>query len=214
MNEEFRRANPDGPCFVCALQGSRHEPVWYDRPVREEPDVAVALLGVGAIEPGYLLVFPSVHVTSLAQVPTAQHRAILEFVADMRRLLERRFGPPVLFEHAGCRADDPDSSACVAHAHLHLWAVGDRVRLSLPAVTHTYADLAAFLDAGDQHVTEPYLLAQNVDGDVLVGRSVGVPQYFRRQIAAQLGRHDEWDYAAFPYEAVMSRTLTLLPRGA
>jgi hypothetical protein len=159
-------------------------------------------------------VFPATHVTSFAQLPFRQRPAMVQFVDELRDLIERRFGPVLLFEHAGCQADDPASSACVAHAHLHLWAVGDRVQLSLPQVGHAFPDLSAFMEAGDRYVAEPYLLAQNWGGEVLVGRSAGVPQYFRRQIAAQLGRRDEWDYAAFPYEAAMSHTLSLLPRGA
>lgn len=213
MKVPFHRADPEGPCFVCSVLSAPHQPTWYDRPVREEPGLALALLGVGAIAPGYLLVFPSVHVTSFAQVPADQRHDLARFVDDMRSLLERRFGPAVLFEHAGCQADDPASSACVAHAHLHLWAIGERVELSLPAGGRSFPDLSAFLDAGDGFVTEPYLLAQNAGGDVHVGPSIGVPQYFRRQVAAQLGRRDEWDYAAFPHEAVMSQTLARLPRG-
>jgi diadenosine tetraphosphate (Ap4A) HIT family hydrolase len=214
VKESFQRADPAGPCFVCRGLDPRRDVVWYDKPVRQVDGVATALLGVGAIEPGYLLVFPSIHVTSLAQVPSAHRAALADFVDEVRGAVERRFGPTVLFEHAGCQTDDPTSSACVAHAHLHLWAVGHRVRLSLPRGGRSFPSLGAFLDAGDRFVAEPYVLAQNWDDDVLVGRSIGVPQYFRRQVAAQLGRRDEWDYAAFPYETEMSRTLSLMARGA
>lgn len=213
MKESFQRADPAGPCFVCRGLDPRHEVVWYDRPVRQVAGLATALVGVGALEPGYLLVFPSAHVTSFAQVPKVQRPALVGFVEELRALVEHEFGPALLFEHAGCQTDDPTSSACVAHAHLHLWAVGDRVRLSLPHPGRTFRSLTAFMDSGDLYVTEPYLLAQNWGEGVLVGRSVGVPQYFRRQVAAQLGRRDEWDYAAFPHEMTMSRTLSLLVRG-
>jgi diadenosine tetraphosphate (Ap4A) HIT family hydrolase len=199
---------------VCRGLDPAHEAVWYDRPVRHVPGVASALLGVGAIVPGYVLVFPATHVTSLAQVPRAQRAPLAEFVHDLRNLIVSEFGPAIMFEHAGCELDDPSSSACVAHAHLHIWAVGDRVRLSLPGEVRAFTDLATFLDDGDRHVAEPYLLAQNWQADVLVGPSAGVPQYFRRQVADQLGRGDEWDYAAFPYETAMRRTLSRLPRGA
>lgn len=214
MTESFRRADPLGRCFVCALEDAARTPAWYDRPVREVPGVAMALLGVGAIEPGYLLVFPAVHVTSFAQVRTELRAPIVRFVEELRGLLKRHFGPVVLFEHAGCIRDDPMASACVAHAHLHLWGVGDRVWLSLPTGGESFRDLRAFMAVADRYVDEPYLLAQNPDGQVMVGRSNGVPQYFRRQIADQLGRHDEWDYGAFPYETLMSRTLSVFARGA
>lgn len=207
---QFKEADPYGPCFICRLIANKSTRPWFDVPVREMDGVAVALLGVGALAPGYLLVCPEMHVTSLAQLPPELHKDFLGFVQSIVDMLEEVFGPVVLFEHAGCRSEDSSSSACVAHAHLHVWAIGDRVQLAPPKARQLFDSLAAFLEAGPRFVSSPYLLAQNGDGPVQVGTGDGLSQYFRREVARQLNRPDEWDYGAFPMEPAMRETLEAL----
>lgn len=205
--DSFHAAASEGPCFICRLQDAAFQKPWYDEPVDVRPGVGIALLGVGAMVPGYLLACPVIHVTSLAQIPSEHVESFCDFVDLVRHRLDRRFGPTLMFEHAGCQSDDPNSAACVAHAHLHVWSLGDRVKLTLPLGEERFPGLRSFLAERERYIHKPYLLAENGDGIVRVGRANGAAQYFRRQVAEQLNRPDEWDYAAFPFEEAMRRTL-------
>ncbi len=166
-------------------------------------DDAVVLPGVGAIAPGYVLVCPKEHVVSLAELRSIE--GFCRLVEDAAAILHDEFGPIVMFEHGGC-ASDESKSQCVAHAHLHLWAIADRVELSVPGEPRQFGSLADFLADPGPWRGEPYLLA-GTPGALAAAKDVGKPQFFRRQIAAALGRPLEWDYAAFWFDTNMKLTI-------
>jgi diadenosine tetraphosphate (Ap4A) HIT family hydrolase len=209
VTENWQRQNA---CFACRAAQSGHSRPWFDEPLYVGPDGSIALLGVGALTEGYVIVYSPTHVTSIAQITKDTRNSFSAFACEVIEHLEDRFGPVILFEHAGCQSDDPASAACVAHAHLHIWAVGSRVELEQPSAAREFSDLSDFLSHADEFVDSPYLLSRNSEGPVYVGEGNGIPQFFRRQVAGQLGRPDEWDYAAFPEEEVMRRTQTVLLR--
>jgi hypothetical protein len=192
-------------CFVCTSGVARTADLpWRDRAIHRLPGVGCTLLGVGAIAPGYLLACPDLHVASLALLPRPARMRFKGLVQLAVRALRRAFGPPLLFEHGACEGEARTSS-CVSHAHLHLWSVALNVRLRVPQVTHTYRDLADFLSTHPAN-REGYLMHAEPDGRISVGPDVGTPQYFRREIARQLGSPDEWDYALFAFEGNMMVT--------
>lgn len=196
----------DPRCFICTAASEATSSLpWYDVPVHRVDGVGLTLLGVGAIAPGYLLVCPQAHVSSLAAMPPDAITPFLGLVATATAALERQFGTVLLFEHGGCAAGDRASS-CVEHAHLHLWAVADRVTLRLVDCTAHFADLAGFLADAGSYRSEPYLLHSDRAGTIHVGRDIHRRQFFRRHVAAQLGRPDEWDYAGFGFEQHMLDT--------
>jgi diadenosine tetraphosphate (Ap4A) HIT family hydrolase len=198
-------------CFVCEASVAQHDDVpWYDVPVLRG-SAGVAILGTGAIAPGYLLLCPTEHVHSLAALPKRSHEEFVRTVGEAERALQATFGPTVLFEHGGCTTD-ARRSQCVTHAHLHVWSVADRVTLRSPQAQATYVSLSDFLGDAEWLQSGGYLL--HSEGDLLrVSPDPGVPQYFRRQVAEQLGRPYEWDYAAFMFSQNMMKTRDLLCKG-
>ena len=84
--------------------------------------------------------------------------------------------------------------------------------LRLPGRAAIYSSDAATLLA--EHSPDwrerPYLMPGSTRSRCALVEDVGVPQYFRRQLAAAIGKPDLWDYAAFPGEANVRATLGLL----
>ncbi|MCX4472014.1 hypothetical protein OOK41_17150 [Micromonospora sp. NBC_01655] len=193
-------------CFVCAARCEQVPSLpWYDVPVHRVRRGGVTLVGVGAIVPGYLLACPEPHVRSLAALPRSMVDPFLSLVDVAVADLTREFASVLLFEHGGCNAA-VHTSACIDHAHLHLWAIAGHVTLTLPRYWQTYPDLRAFLGDPRRAELRSYLLHSDQGGSIMVGPDVRTPQFFRRQVAAQLGHPDAWDYAACPFEQCMRDT--------
>ncbi|RSD16359.1 hypothetical protein EIY87_22160 [Amycolatopsis eburnea] len=151
---------------------------------------------MGALRPGYVLVAPKVHRYSLAEMPAAHRHEFLATLEFVKETLTRNFGPVLMFEHGGdaaCRR----RSACVEHAHLHVWSIADEIHLRLPDTpVSVHPSLDDFLQRPSR--ISPYLLHVRGDGRTAVGRDPGISQFFRRQIAEQLAVPSLWDYATVP----------------
>lgn len=193
-------------CFICTARSEKQQNLpWHDVPLHRVDGVGLTLLGVGAVAPGYLLACPDAHVRSLAAIPQWMMAPFLSLVEEAVADLTCRFGPVLIFEHGDCESA-VRTSACVDHAHLHLWALADRVALTLPRYWATYPNLRSFVTETRAAALPSYLLHSDESGGIRIGPDVGVPQFFRRQIASQLGHPDEWDYAACPFGQHMSAT--------
>ncbi|WP_214107087.1 hypothetical protein [Acrocarpospora catenulata] len=180
---------------MCKVAAQADDVPWYDRPVRVNPHGDFAIIGTGAVAPGYVLICTAEHVSSLTRLDKDRREELLGFVDEVTRALETHFGPVIFFEHSGGPRSMPGSS-CIEHAHLHLWAVGDRVTLSLAPPYQLFATLRDFLAHYDAE--RPYLMCSR-HGSILVAPDPGTSQFFRRQVAAQLGEQQAWDYAAAPF---------------
>jgi hypothetical protein len=145
-------------------------------------------------------------VSSLAAIePRSSIDSFCDLVDEAIAALEKAFGAVLLFEHGGA-FDAVTTSQCVAHAHLHLWAIADRVELSVSQETTRFDSVRDFLHSSAPWSKHPYTLMSDGNG-VAIGPDPGIKQFFRRQIAQQLGREDEWDYGAFAFEGAMRETV-------
>jgi diadenosine tetraphosphate (Ap4A) HIT family hydrolase len=196
---------------MCAATRPGQAVPWTDVPILTEPGAGVVIPATGAIVPGYVLVCPEEHLLSLARLPEAAKVGFAHLVRSARVLLERTFGPTLMFEHGGCDGSTRRSQ-CVAHAHLHLWAIADSCRLTVPSSTATYNSLDAFLGDAAKWANAPYLLYSDGDERIYVSEDHGEAQYFRRQISATLGRPYEWDYGAFIFADQVQETIERLRR--
>src|SRR5262245_52560969 len=53
-------------CLFClAYDGSVEDLAWHDRPLSRRPEIGVAIAGLGAFVPGYVLVSPAEHKSSM-----------------------------------------------------------------------------------------------------------------------------------------------------
>lgn len=202
----------DDHCFLCDLGNSRTSPnrPWYDWPIFVRPGVGTAVVSVGALINGYLLVAPDVHVSSVCVMSSGKVRQFLSFLDAVLRHVEVLFGACTIFEHGSCPSEGRRRSACVTHAHIHI--IPGIYRLSsLELPIETFPDLVSMANASSLAPANGYLMYREPGGPVCCSADIGVPQYFRRHIAAALGCYDEWDYALFPrWETVRATQEALL----
>jgi hypothetical protein len=193
-------------CFICnGLAGTDDIP-WTDRPLFLDPHQGGVLPGVGAIAPGYVLICPMDHVPNFRVA--MQRPGMAAFLDDICQLLVQSLGPFTFFEHGGSEHDETVSSSCVYHAHIHI--VPGHLPLTAPNPSVRHASLADFLGrANSAPVYVAYLMCGYSDGPCDVSPDIGVPQYFRKQLAALYGDPDLWDYAAAPGFEQVKQTIRL-----
>ena len=196
-------------CFICRAMHDR-EPPWTDQPLLLRRGRGCVLPGVGSLVAGYVLISPADHVPNLCS--TAPESGFPEFLRQALSRLGDHLGEVTYWEHGGVSAPSFPTSACVDHAHLHV--VPGSYGLRLP--TRATVDASDVFTMLTEHAAawreRPYLMLGSTRGQCTLTEDVGIPQYFRRQLAATVGEPDLWDYAAFPGEANIRATLTLLRR--
>ncbi|SNT33148.1 hypothetical protein SAMN05421812_104541 [Asanoa hainanensis] len=186
---------------------------WYDRPIMRSEGVGTAVCAVGALVPGYLLVSPAQHESSVQALTRPTAVAFLSFLADVHATVERHFGPTTIFEHGSCRSEERRRSACISHSHVHL--VPGRYALEqLGLPVRRFETLTGIVDIPPTERNQGYLMYREPDGMVCYAPDAGISQFFRRHIAKMLGRPDEWDYALFPDWANLRATQEALGSGS
>ena len=194
-------------CFICnSLCGAADIP-WIDRPLALDPPRGGLLPGVGALIPGYVLICPSRHVPNFCAA-IGDH-GMVSFMERTIDFLQERFGQFTYFEHGGEMAPSAVMSSCVEHAHIHIFP--GKIPIEPPGETIRHTGLLDFLEHGKSSwANSSYLMLGHSDGACLVGKDIGVPQFFRRQLARILGDPDSWDYAAAPYLDKVKQTITMV----
>ncbi len=204
--------HPVSSCRFCGYleEGADSFAQWA---IIAETEHLVAVPSVGPLLPGWLLVIPKEHVLSFGAVD-ADTLAVL--MADLHKIAERwgaSFGPLTWFEHGP--AEDQSSVGCgIDHAHMHLVPTD---QLDLLAAAHELFPHIAFqevsgLEAATSAVAlgDPYLYLRTGDGHSWLAASRDIPsQAFRRVIAHQQGRPDEYDWKAFPRDDALEATLKM-----
>ena len=183
-------------CLFCEIhERPVSELEWYDRPIVDVPGIGLAVAGLGAPVPGYVLVAPAIHVSSSRFLPHQLAVYFVNFIKEVQQLVESTYGPTTLFEHGSCANSETRRSACIEHCHLHI-VPGKYSLEALDLDVRRFRCLEDFIR--DASFDRGYLMYQEPSGAVCCSRDLGVSQYFRRQIARTLGRPEEWDYAVFP----------------
>jgi len=185
----------NGGCFICGGLVGTGDIRWTDRPLFLDPRQGGVLPGIGALAPGYVLICPMDHAPNFRVA--MQRPGMAAFVDDMCRFLAERIGPFTFFEHGGSEPGEGVTSSCVYHAHIHV--MPGHLPLAVPGPSVRHANLADFLGpTNSAPVDAPYLMFGYSEGHCEVSPDIGVPQFFRKQLAAMYGDSDAWDYAAAP----------------
>ncbi|WP_146044327.1 HIT domain-containing protein [Amycolatopsis sp. BJA-103] len=158
---------------------------------------------------GHLLLLPSNHYLSFAQVLSLHDAEVRDFLADFVPLYRKTFGEPLILEHGSSVGQD--SHACITHAHLHFLPVdGDLVDDLLIGDALTYRDLGSFDElALPPWPSSAYFLRVYRD-ECRVYRPTGDQkrQYLRSVVGAVLAIEDpEWDYAVVMRKADLRETM-------
>lgn len=203
--------NPLSSCRFCSyLENGIEDERWT---IVAETEHLVAVPSVGPLVPGWLLVMPKEHVLSFGALD-ADTLAVL--MADVHRIAaawEDVFGPLTWLEHGP--AEDHISAGCgIDHAHMHLVPTG---QLDLLAAARGQLPNLVFHEvSGPEAAADPvtrgdsYLYLRTTDGCSWLATSRDIPsQAFRRVIACQQGRPDQYDWKAFPHLDALEIALKL-----
>jgi ATP adenylyltransferase len=196
-------------CRFCAQLG-RADPEdsaqWS--PVRKGESL-LSVPSIGPLLPGWLLVLPTSHELSFADLSCeAAVAAELEEVAAWWADL---FGPLSWFEHGPASEGSPVGCG-VDHAHMHLVPLEG---LDLLALARSRMPSLRFEPIGGveeisryRQAGTPYLYLRAESGQSWLASSPGIPsQFFRQLIAAAQGRPGEFDWKRHHHRETLSYTL-------
>lgn len=203
---------PRYDCLFCQVYAADDQELpWYDRPLIRQDEVGVAMCAVGAFVPGYVLISPAQHESSVQALAAEAAPGFLTFVDRVVDAVEQMYGPSTLFEHGSCRAEERQRSACITHSHIHVLPGAYSFNL-LGLPVRPLGTLAGLVNVPPAERADGYLMYREPGGLVQYSPDEGVSQYFRRHIARMLGRPDDWDYALFPQWENIRATLDAFPR--
>lgn len=199
-------------CRFCSIGAKAPTASLVDKPWLED-DRYYAIASIGALVPGWSLIVPKKHSYNL--VDHFKSADFYKFVEAAVGRIEGTYGPVVVFEHGSVSADSATSCG-TAHAHLHL--VPLTTALSQAAVeadsSLDWAE-ACVADLPQKVLGKEYLfVADRYDSErthgLVATLDEGRSQFFRRIIAASLGRAAEYDYKVFPQLDIATRTAITL----
>lgn len=159
------------------------------------------MAGLGAVEPGYVLVIPRQHARSVGELPMAELHQVFDAAWDMAERMKAAFGcSVVLVEHGSSGRNLLPTGACIDHAHLHLFPVRQGIRAEHFAVQDSkvcrdLADLASLARDNRSY----YFVAMSPDEGCLAADPVLSSQHARKVWARAAGKKDQWDWAACPF---------------
>jgi hypothetical protein len=132
---------------------------------------------------------------------------LLAFTSRAEDKLEAKYRKSVIFEHGAVRSDKP-AGCCVDHAHWHIVPCNFN---PLPELQEKYVGGEIYNPRQLQTMAKigmPYLFFQNTEGHMWLFQGLSVPgQFFRRLLALEIGKKDEWDYVLFPFEQHIRSTI-------
>ncbi|MFG2995179.1 methyltransferase domain-containing protein [Streptomyces sp. NPDC048340] len=178
------------------------------------------LSGLGSLLPGYVLVVPRRHTTSLGELPPADLAEAFSVGWCFAERIEREFGHPVvLVEHGSSGAAgaigaaDPGTASaaasrhrtggsCITHSHLHIFPLSDAAHSPLFAApgSRKISGLSSLIDTAHRKKNYYFCTWKRDEGYLLSDPDLP-SQYARRVWAGTLDAPDLWDWAAFPFLA-------------
>ncbi len=175
---------------------------WFSRLIHRTP-MADVMSGLGCLEPGYTLVVPHRHVTSIGELEPSRVHHVYRLAESMAERIRREFGRDVVIvEHGSSGVDEDRSSrpACISHAHVHLFPVPRGMNLAdfIAPKSASVTGFAELIHAATGHRNYYYCAGSGRPGHLAT--PVGMAsQHARRVWARVVGKPNEWDWAAFPY---------------
>ena len=200
-------------CILCADLRAETGAAPWNRPLAETPHFVV-VPSLGALVEGWLLVVPKEHYISMGAMPNELRAEADSLVPEVREFLRSSYNSPVVeFEH-GPSAALHGTGCGVDHAHLHLVPLACDLLRGVEPFVHssvewkpcTWAERIAAFERGWDYL---YLKPEGKPGLIAVSDDFG-SQVFRRAIAAQLGRANEFSWREYPRVEVVQSTIAAL----
>jgi diadenosine tetraphosphate (Ap4A) HIT family hydrolase len=175
---------------------------------------STAIVGLGAITPGYLLILPDRHCLSVANLTSAETSDLARLKESLRPRLEQLYGNAVFFEH-GSVTLDACAGSCIPHAHLHaLPCMHDfRSDLRMVGIESRIADLKELKDFARSGISYFFFEDEISHMYAYPLQKPVLSQFLRKIWARHEGCPDEYDWAVFPGLDNMVQTIDDFGRG-
>ena len=181
---------------------------FYDRPLFETAQFVV-LPSLGSIVPGWLLIVPKLKVARFADLPTSTETKLMQLVLQLGARTSIRFGKPYLFEHGGYVGSDV--SCGVDQAHLHLVPLDfDLLEVARREPDQTWKKCRNPLCPPPDKELGEYLFVSSLDVAFASEVTKPVSQWFRRLIARESGKPNEWNYKEHAFLDNIRTTLEVM----
>lgn len=189
-------------CCLCSSLAAANSREFWNQPVFETANFVV-VPSLGSLVEGWVLIVPKSHFICMGALPANLWDEMTDLKASVAATLTVKYGEICVFEHGPC-APDRKVGCGVDHAHLHLLPVPPKLDLAGAAAVFLspkdeWLSLAyeycrsAFLDHADYLYVEQPLGA----GRIMRGKALG-SQIFRKAIAKELGKEDEFNWRDYP----------------
>jgi ATP adenylyltransferase len=197
-------------CLCSTLASPATRPIW-DTPVLESSNF-VALPSLGSLVEGWLLLVPREHHISMGALPVALLPEMEEMKGRLSEEVRSRFGDVCVFEH-GPAFESRKVGCSVDHAHLHIvplkFGVAEAARPFMPHDSEWRR--ASWSDCQEAHlIGKDYLYFEQPlgHGHISTHDDFG-SQVFRKAIASQIGRPDDFNWREYPELQTVSRTINI-----
>jgi ATP adenylyltransferase len=203
-------------CCLCSNLAFGVSPEAWDRPVFES-DHFVALPSLGSLVEGWLLLVPKQHYISMGALPTSLVTEMEEMKAKVGAHVRSQYGEICIFEH-GPAVPSRNVGCSVDHAHLHIvpltFDIAESARPFMPPDSEwrraSWSECREAHRAGNDYL---YFEQPFGFGSISTHRDFG-SQIFRKAIAFQIGRPDEFNWREHPELDTVARTINVFAHAA
>lgn len=198
-------------CCLCSnLASGAARPSW-DSPVFESRNF-VAVPSLGSLVEGWLLLVPREHFLALGALPGRLVAEMEDMKAKISAHVRNEYGEICLFEHGPARVSRK-VGCTVDHAHLHIvpltFDIADAARPFMPH--DSVWSTASWSDCREAHLAgQDYLYFEQPLGSGRISTHTDFgSQVFRKAIASQIGRPDDFNWREFPELDTVARTINV-----
>jgi ATP adenylyltransferase len=215
-NEPSGRHKKMKSCCLCStLASPATRPVW-DTPVHESSNF-VALPSLGSLVEGWLLLVPREHYISMGALPVGLVPEMEEMKTQLGEQVRSGFGEVCVFEHGPAFASRKVGCS-VDHAHLHIVPLTfDIEEAARPFMPHDSEwSRASWNECREAHLAgRDYLYFEQPLGlGCISTHSDFGSQVFRKAIASQIGRPDDYNWREFPELDKVAATINVFDHAA
>lgn len=203
-------------CCLCSSLASDAARQSWDNPVFESGNF-VALPSLGSLVEGWLLLAPKEHFISMGALPEELVVEMEDMKARISAHVRNEYGEICVFEH-GPAFPSRKVGCSVDHAHLHIVPVTfDIAEAARPFMPHDSEwRTASWSECREAHrAGKDYLYFEQPIGfgSISTHGDFG-SQVFRKAIASQIGRPDEFNWREHPELDTVARTINVFAHAA
>jgi ATP adenylyltransferase len=193
------------------VYGSSHRALRpsYDK-ILWETEKFVAIPSLGSLVPGWILLVPKRQIANFSQLTKDETSELKVLLPEVACAVSHPSSKAFVFEHGGQIGST--LSCGVDQAHLHVVPLAfDLCAQVLKCDDVKWIKLENSFALFGEHAPYEYLFVSDLAGMTYRGRpDLASSQWFRKQIAAGIGKGDQWNYRDYPHFRNMDLTCEML----